>query len=94
MQSAIVAHFGRGRKSRPASAALVAADANAALARYGAMNDTGAASAAKAAHGQALAAAAAIKVKVAPQASPADCKAKGWSTQSIDNVDCLHRLAS
>jgi hypothetical protein len=93
--NAVLAAMYKSPRIGQASAALAAADANAALAltRYAAMNYAGAAAAAKAAYVQVLAAAAAIKVKVEPQAWQADYKAKGKSTKFIDTVDYLHRLA-
>jgi len=75
--------------------ALLAADARAAqaLALYQAMDYAGAVVEAKAAYQRVLAAAAAINVKVEPQAWQADYKAKGKSPKFVDTVDYLHRLA-
>jgi hypothetical protein len=77
------------------AAALLAADAKAAMAltQYQAMNYGAAVATAKSAYLQVLAAANAINVQVEPQSWQADYKAKGKSPKFVDTVDYLHRLA-
>jgi hypothetical protein len=76
-----------------ATLASADADATAALGAYASMNYPAAVASAKSAYTKVLAAAAAAKVPVEPQAYQADYKSKGKSAKFIDRVDYLHRLA-
>jgi hypothetical protein len=92
--NAILSSVYDSNKAGDASAALAAADANAAaaLAAYGTMNYATAATRAKLSYFGVLAAAAQAGVKVEPQNYTADYKSKGKSPKFVDTVN-YKRLA-
>ena len=93
--NSVLASIFKSPRANEQSGPLAAADGLAAqaLVHYAAMDYGAAAAKAKAAFAQVLASAAAINVKVEPQAWQADYKAKGASPKFVDRVDYLHRLA-
>jgi hypothetical protein len=87
--NAILATIYNSGRAGNASAALTAADARAAaaLTAFAAMNYTTAATQAKLAFDNVVAAAAQAGVKIEPQSYTADYKAKGRSPKYVDTVD-------
>jgi hypothetical protein len=85
----ILADIYASARAGQASSLLTSADGNAAMAltAYDSMDYAGAASYAKQAYEDVLAAAAQINVQVEPQSWQADYKAKGESTKFVDTVD-------
>lgn len=85
----ILADIYASARAGQAASLLTSADNNAAMAlsAYASMDYAGAASYAKQAYDDVLAAAAQINVQVEPQSWQADYKAKGESTKFVDGVD-------
>jgi hypothetical protein len=93
--NSVLARIQASPRASAQAATLMAADAKAAeaLVQYQAMNYPAAVVSARMANAAVLAAAAAIGVKIEPQAYQADYKAKGRSPKFVDTVDYRKRLA-